>query len=222
MNEYPPPRSDAARHGTGEADLRIMHAAHNAFRRDVATLARTATRDNLQDPVRRITIGAGWELFRRQLLLHHRAEDASVWPVLRARLAGRVVALSVIDEMEAEHALIDPLLAAVDQALTDERLHLGDVIDELAIQLSGHLGHEERDALPLIGATLSAAEWTGVRVLAGIHAGGEAPNPMEMVPWILHGLTDEQIADVLASFPPPVGDRYRAEWKPWYDAVPRW
>lgn len=222
MYENPPPSSDAARHGTGEADLRVMHAAHNAFRRDVATLARTATRGNLQDPVRRITIGAGWELFKRQLLLHHRAEDISVWPVLRARLADRAAALSVIDEMEAEHALIDPLLAAVDQAFTDERLHIGDAIDELAIQLTGHLEHEERAALPLISATLSAAEWTSVRVLAGIRASGDSPNPMEMVPWILHGLSDKEIADVLASFPPPVGERYHTEWKPWYDAVSRW
>lgn len=222
MYENPPPSSCAARHGTGDADLRIMHAAHNAFRRDVATLARTATRDNLQDPVRRVTVSAGWELFKRQLRMHLRAEDISVWPVLRARLAGRAAALSVIDEMEAEHALIDPLLVAVDQALADERTHLGDVIDELAVQLTGHLGHEEREAIPLIGTTLSAAEWTGVRMLAGIRASGGAPNPMEMVPWILHGLPDEEIANVLASFPPPVGERYHTEWKPWYDAVPRW
>jgi len=35
------PGTDAARHGTGDADLTIMLAAHDAFRRDLTRLART-------------------------------------------------------------------------------------------------------------------------------------------------------------------------------------
>ena len=34
------PGTDAARHGTGDADLTIMIAAHDAFRRDLTRLAR--------------------------------------------------------------------------------------------------------------------------------------------------------------------------------------
>ena len=37
------PGTDAARHGTGDADLTIMLAAHDAFRRDLTRLARTAS-----------------------------------------------------------------------------------------------------------------------------------------------------------------------------------
>ena len=33
------PGADAARHGTGDADLTIMLAAHDAFRRDLTRLA---------------------------------------------------------------------------------------------------------------------------------------------------------------------------------------
>jgi len=36
------PGTDAARHGTGDADLTIMLAAHDAFRRDLTRLARAA------------------------------------------------------------------------------------------------------------------------------------------------------------------------------------
>ncbi len=36
------PGTDAARHGTGDADLTIMLAAHNALRRDLTGLARAA------------------------------------------------------------------------------------------------------------------------------------------------------------------------------------
>jgi len=45
--------------------------------------------------------------------------------------------MSVLDAMESEHALLDPLLAAVDQAFADDRLadrHLGDVIGERRIR----------------------------------------------------------------------------------------
>jgi iron-sulfur cluster repair protein YtfE (RIC family) len=118
--------SAAAQPRGSAADLGVMLAAHRAFRRDVTTLARAASRDTLRDPVRRVTVGTGWEVFRRQLLLHHQAEDTGVWPVLRTRLAGSAAALSVLDEMVAEHSLIDPLLATVDQALDDEQLPLGD------------------------------------------------------------------------------------------------
>ena len=217
MSEDKLPGSDAARFGGGAADLGVMLAAHRAFRRDVTTLARTATRNTLRDPVRRVTVGAGWEVFRRQLLLHHQAEDTGVWPVLRARLAGRAAALSILDEMAAEHSLIDPLLAAMDHAFDDERLPLSDVIGELASTLDGHLDHEERDALPLIGATLTAAEWLGV-----VRSLQPAPDLGELVPWLVDGLPANNAADVLAMFPPALAERYRSEWKPWYDAVSRW
>ena len=81
-----PDSSDAARHGTGDADLTIMLAAHAAFRRDLAQLARAAAFADLPDPGRRASVQAGWELFKRQLHLHHTAEDAIVWPALRERL----------------------------------------------------------------------------------------------------------------------------------------
>jgi hypothetical protein len=209
--------TDTAQPRGSAADLGVMLAAHRAFRRDVTTLARAASRDTLRDPVRRVTVGTGWEVFRRQLLLHHQAEDTGVWPVLRTRLAGRADDLAVLDEMAAEHSLIDPLVATVDQALDDEQLPLGDVIGELASTLGGHLDHEERDALPLIGATLTDAEWLGL--MASLQP---APELSELVPWLVDGLPADDAADVLAMFPPALAQRYRGEWKPWYDAVSRW
>ena len=113
------PGTDAARHGTGDADLTIMLAAHDAFRRDLTRLARTAATADLADPAKRQSVAAGWELFKRQLHLHHTAEDDIVWPVLRPRLAHSEHALSVLDAMEEEHGRIDPLLAAVDAAFTE-------------------------------------------------------------------------------------------------------
>jgi iron-sulfur cluster repair protein YtfE (RIC family) len=105
------PGTDAARHGTGDADLTIMLAAHTAFRRDLLHLAHSATAHE-PDPTRRAAIQAGWATFKRQLHLHRTAEDTIIWPALRQRLDHSDHARSVLDAMEEEHQLIDPLLAA--------------------------------------------------------------------------------------------------------------
>ena len=81
------PGSDAARHGSGDADLTIMLGAHAAFRRDLVRLARVTETANRADPARQAAIRAGWETCKRQLHLHHTAEDSVVWPALRQRLA---------------------------------------------------------------------------------------------------------------------------------------
>ena len=235
------PGADAARHGSGDADLAIMLAAHRAFRRDLAKLARTAAAADLSDPARRQSVAAGWELFKHELHLHHTAEDEIIWPALRPRLAHSQHALSVLDAMEEEHERIDPLLAAVDAAFAQRDAsavpgvsspavgpaddwpgedRLADVIDVLTSTLTGHLAHEERDGLPLIGVALTAAEWRGVGFKMarqnGLSDGGE------MFAWILDGVGREDAAATLGTLPPPVRLLYRAVWKRRFEKTPRW
>jgi hemerythrin-like domain-containing protein len=221
------PGSDAARHGTGDADLTIMLAAHGALRRDLERLARSAQFADLPDPGGRASVRAGWETFKRQLNLHHTAEDVVIWPALRQRLSGSDDAQSVLDAMEAEHQQIDPLLAAVDDAFAraeqggrgDARA-ITDVTDALATSLTSHLAHEERDGLPLIGVALSAAEWrsVGFKIVRrnGLSAGGE------MFAWIADDADPDLAHDVVATLPPPARLAYRAIWKPRYQRTPRW
>jgi len=236
------PGTDAARHGAGDADLTIMLAAHDAFRRDLARLARVAASADLSDPARRQSVAAGWELFKRELHIHHTAEDELIWPALRPRLVHSEHALSVLDAMEDEHERIDPLLAAVDAAFTQRdgastlaasapagggpgddwpgADRLADVIDVLASTLTGHLGHEERDGLPLIGMALTAAEWRAVgRKIA--RKGGLASGA-EMFAWILDGADRQHASATLGQLPPPVRLIYRAVWKPRFQKTPRW
>jgi iron-sulfur cluster repair protein YtfE (RIC family) len=212
------PGTNAARHGTGDADLTIMIAAHDAFRRDLTRLARTASAAN--DPARRQSVQAGWELFKRELHIHHTAEDEIIWPALRPRLAHSPAALDVLAAMQAEHELIDPLLAAVDAEFTPAGDRLADVIDALTSALTAHLAHEERDGLPLIGVALTAAEWRGAgRRMArknGLSAGAE------MFAWILDGTDHDHSNATLAQLPPPLRLLYRARWKPRFDKTPRW
>jgi hypothetical protein len=211
--------TNAARHGTGDADLTIMLAAHDAFRRDLTRLARTASAAH--DPDRRTSVQAGWALFKRQLLMHHTTEDEIIWPALRARLDHSAAALSVLDAMEAEHELIDPLLAAVDAEFGREgEDRVADVIDALTSSLTGHLRHEERDGLPLIGVALSAAEWRGLGRKMGTKNGMAAG--AEMFAWILDGTDRDHSKATLAQLPPPLRFLYRTVWKPRFERTPRW
>jgi hypothetical protein len=134
--------------------------------------------------------------------------------------------------MEEEHERIDPLLAAVDAAFAQRREGaLADVIDALVTTLTGHLAHEERDGLPLIGVALTAAEWRGVGFKIarrnGLSEGGE------MFAWMLDGAADSGRGDPAASaattaaatlrtLPPPLRLLYRAVWKPRFNKTPRW
>jgi hemerythrin-like domain-containing protein len=221
------PGTSAARHGTGDADLAIMLAAHDAVRRDLTRLARVTARADLADPARQASVAAGWDLFKRQLHLHHTAEDDVIWPVLRPRLAHSDSARSVLDAREEEHTQIDPLLAAVDTAFArpaeagDDQL--ADKLDVLTGALTCHLRHEERDALPLIGVALTAAEWrrVGFRIARrnGLSGGGE------MFAWMLDGsasTASSSPASTLRTLPPPLRLVYRAVWKPRYEKTPRW
>jgi hypothetical protein len=218
------PGTEAARHGTGDADLTIMLAAHRAFRRDLTRLARAAAQAAAgpgSGPEKRRSVAAGWELFKHELHLHHTAEDEIIWPALRPRLVRSEHALSVLDAMEEEHSRIDPLLAAVDAAFArPDGAGLADATDALASTLTGHLANEERDGLPLIGVALTAAEWrrAGFRIARrnGLASGGE------MFAWILDSTDREDAAATLASLPPPLRLVYRTLWKPRFQRTPRW
>jgi hypothetical protein len=222
------PGTEAARHGSGDADLTIMLAAHDAFRRDLVSLARTAQGPARTDPARRRSVAAGWELFKAQLHMHHTAEDDLIWPALRERMGHSPDALSVLDEMEQEHGRVDPLLAAVDSAYaalsgppdTPGADRLIDVTDALITTLTGHLTHEEKDGLPLIGVALTAAEWRGVGFKIarrnGLSAGGE------MFSWMLDGAAPERAKATIGQLPPPVRVLYKAVWKPRYGKTERW
>jgi hypothetical protein len=215
------PGSEAARHGAGDADLTVMIAAHDAFRRDLVSLARAASAPGRADPARRERVGRGWEAFKRQLHFHHTGEDRHIWPRLGERLAHSQSARSTLEAMEEEHAQIDPLLAAVDAAFADPTGgRLADTVDELATALRGHLAHEERDALPLIGNALTAAEWRAMGRQLGRETGLAAG--AEFFPWMLDGAPPDQAAAVLVQLPPPLRLVYRVAWKPRYAKVSRW
>ena len=194
---------------TGRLDLTVMVAFHDAFRRDLAHLARTASRRHahLDDPARRTAVLAGWELFTTYLHFHHSAEDTDLWPRMRTHLADRPDDLALLQAMEDEHARLDPLVAAVDGAFADRdggHQRLGDTVDALASELHGHLRHEERDALPLLDRSLTPTQWQAFSNDQRRRLGFDGA--AQLFPWLLQEASPQQVKAVLAGLPPPLRD----------------
>ncbi|GHJ43061.1 hypothetical protein Cs7R123_04030 [Catellatospora sp. TT07R-123] len=140
-------------------DLTAMHAAHGALRLELEQLARIAVGD---DPGRVLRTAPGWQLFTRTLHSHYRTEDELLWPALRRR-AGRPGELVPLEALEAEHAALGEVVAAIDTLLAGPEVDpvwLGDLLDSLIAGLRGHLAHEEQAAIPLITRLLTPQEWT--------------------------------------------------------------
>lgn len=85
----------------------------HAFRRDLARFRAAVHATDASDQGRWRALQGRWPLFATVLHHHHHhheAEDAGLRPLLTTRLAaaGDGAALSVLHDMEAEHASIDP------------------------------------------------------------------------------------------------------------------
>jgi hemerythrin-like domain-containing protein len=190
----------------------IMYALHDAFRRDLDALL--ATRASLA------VIRARWAVFRDQLEFHHTAEDQVIWPRVRAKLTGDPDGLALLDEMEDEHKLIDPLLAEVEDALAidGENDRLVASLSRLRSTLASHLTHEETGALPMISMVMTTAGVAEIFKAFGRVGGlGEGlKRGAVMFPWALSEADPAIRAEVLSRLPPPARLLYRAVWVPRY------
>lgn len=116
---------------------------------------------------------------------HHQAEDELLWPKLRARVKSS--AIEVIDEVEAQHQVIDATLSRVAEresawAQDPTPGHRDSLAAELAglyAVLADHLELEERALLPLAAAVLTTDEWHAVG------AAGVASIPKSVMPLVI-------------------------------------
>src|SRR5215472_14750153 len=202
-------------------DMSMMFAMHDALRRELAQVGRIASRRD-DNPAVLLRAALGWELFKKFLTVHHQSEDDALWPPLRAATAGRPGQVALVDALEAEHGVIEPLLAAIDAAAADPDYgyqRFGDIIDELSAKLTAHLAHEEADGLPLIDASLSLAEW---QHFAQVHGERNLPDAPRYMPWLLAEARPEIRDVVFGKFPPPLLAAYREQWAPAYAALEIW
>jgi hypothetical protein len=201
-------------------DWSTMLAIHGALRRDLEQVGRIAGQKDGDGT--RLRAARGWGHFKKFLVAHHQVEDDALWPVLRVHVADFPDRVAVVDALEAEHAVIEPLLEAVENvaANSDEDDHqLGDIVDELLTKLTRHLVHEESEGRELIDATLSAEEWQDFARSHGQRLLGDAST---YVPWLLEGANPETVEGFLANIPPPLAASYRDQWAPSYASTDLW
>jgi alkanesulfonate monooxygenase SsuD/methylene tetrahydromethanopterin reductase-like flavin-dependent oxidoreductase (luciferase family)/hemerythrin-like domain-containing protein len=96
------------------------------------------------------TMGAYCQSYCRVVTQHHSAEDAAVFPYLRAREGGLG---AVLDRLQYEHRVIHEVLDSVDRALVSHITGPGDLsglteaADLLTDTLLSHLAYEERELI---------------------------------------------------------------------------
>nr|ABS50499.1 NapU4 [Streptomyces sp. CNQ-525] len=202
-------------------DMTMMFTIHNALRRELERIARITARVD-DDPRHVLSCAVGWELFKNNLTIHHTSEDLTLWPVMQQALADRPDDLALLDAMESEHAVIDPLLVDIDAALADREgglERLTGLTDTLNTLLRNHLLHEEREALTLMDATLTNEQWAA---FGKEQSGRHTDDIPTYLPWLLDGMNSDQLNQFLDNMPPPMRTAYESEWRIAYDDLDIW
>jgi hypothetical protein len=127
----------------------------------------------------------------------------------------------MLEEMEAEHAVLDPMLESVDSALADgDPTTLGDRVDALTGALDGHLSHEENSALPLIQAVLTPEDWAGFGAAMRKRQG--LKGAAMYIPWIVDGASAADCRRFFRMLPTPVKVVNRIVFEPRYRRLGLW
>ena len=196
-------------------DFTEMYVTHDAFRRDLDRLEAAAQAGRTADP----RVRDGWENFKAQLHVHHNVEDEKLWPRL-VPLVEDPAAAALLNDMEAEHARIDPMLTEIDLALDGDADDLVVRAKELADVLGGHLEHEEEEALPLIQELMTPADWRAFGRAMARRQG--VRGVADWIPWITDGMSPADERRFLARFPAPLRLVNRLLWAPRYHRRRLW
>lgn len=196
----------------GPADMRMMYLLHHGFRRDLACFVAAAQHIPVDDRATWDALLRRWDLFAVLLHDHHEKEDAVLWPYLRDRAAqaNDLAALKLLEEMEAEHDTIDPMLQGARRALAEQvalpseqnRNDLVTILQQAATELDQHLSHEERDAIAILQKYVGGDEWADLERRK--FRGGLKPGVLiNMLPWVVEGAPDSVVSPLLAEAPVP-------------------
>ncbi len=196
-------------------DFTLMYSTHDAFRRDISKLGQAVDAGRANVP----RVLAGWHAFQQQLSIHHLAEDTALWPRVPTAAAVRPDALKLLEEMEAEHAKLDPLLESVGRLIRNGSPTLRAEVDRLESVLDFHLKHEETAALPLIQQVLSQADWR--RFAANIRKRQGLSGAAFYVPWAIDGVSHDERRRFFGAMPPPVAVLNKL-WEPRYKRLHLW
>ncbi len=175
------------------ADTRSMGVVHSALRRDLRRTRVVLTSPPYPDDARRRALADHLTWMMHFLHLHHTGEDEGLWPLIRSR---NPAAAALLDDMEADHLRIAPAVDALIEAASayrtdaEARNTLLDALDRLSEVLLPHLEREELEAMPVVAATISTAEFRDVEHEYFVEPKGFAELGREGH-WVVDGLGDE-------------------------------
>src|SRR5215470_7414447 len=147
-----------------QADTRMMGIVHGALRRDLDRLHAVLTTEPSPGHRQARALAGHVEWMVEFLDAHHSGEDEGLWPLVRGRAPA---AAGLLDSLEADHRRITPAAGtAVDAARRyaqspDDaaRLELLAALEALTDVLVPHLEREVEEAMPVVSAHLTHAEW---------------------------------------------------------------
>jgi hypothetical protein len=198
----------------GPHDQTGMYLMHHAFRRDLARFEAAARRTPVDATGTWRALAARWQRFLTVLHHHHLVEDSAFWPVLldavRADADADADAVALLTAMEAEHAGIDPAVAACTAAFADLLAHPCDEhrealdrhVTTTRAALLAHLAHEETEALPLLQRVMTDDQF------AACEAAAARGYPPRLFPFLVPWVCDEVPADVAERFLAQAGRAY--------------
>ncbi|HVU49646.1 MAG TPA: hemerythrin domain-containing protein [Polyangia bacterium] len=175
--------------------------SHHAFRRDLARFASAVGRVVAGEGARAPDLAAEWAQYRGALHGHHEVEDGQMFPGMRG---AHPELAPVFDELSAQHARIDPLLARGDAAFAElpaGAAAAAAVIAELSALIDQHLALEEAHVPPFLRAA-SAFPPPATDAEAEMYAQGFA--------WSSEGVAPEVLERVYAMLPANVTTRLPA------------
>lgn len=184
--------------GTASMATMLM-TSHHAFRRDLACFGAALTDF---DPARSAALAEEWTAFRTGLHHHHTIEDTAMFPDLRGKHPELATA---IDELDAHHRAIDPLLVRGDEVfarLPDQRAAAREVVGALADLLATHLDAEERAIIPHLRDAKDFPVPPGDLDLMAMYADGFA--------WSIAGLAPSVCDRIFAMLPAALVERIPA------------
>ena len=187
------------------ADTRINGVVHGALRRDLVRTRATLITEPYPQGRQRRALGEHAAWLMEFLHAHHTGEDEGVWPLVRER---NPAASALLDSLEADHGRIDPAATTVTAAgqryaatTTDEpRAELVAALDALTTVLLPHLDREVEEAMPVVSASITQAEWRAVERTYFIKPKSLAQLGME-AHWLVDGIDREGYQIVVHTVP---------------------
>ena len=194
---------------SASADTTMMRIVHDALRRDLARAESALRGDPPPGPARQRAIAAHLAWMMQFLRAHHRSEDEGLYPLVRQRAEQRAPeVLELLETMDRQHHTIAPAIGAVEVAAAalgvdadDDPSALLTALDDLAASLLPHLRQEEDEAMPVVSALVTNAEWQALEQKYNLKPKSFAQLGFEGH-WLIDDGSDEDRATVTHLVPP--------------------